>query len=320
MNAIERVFSLSLAALALIPGTALGQAGYVHEITGDVRMQNGRGAAVAAKAGDTFVQGTSFETSGNGRVVIKFEDGQLAALLPNTTVRIDRYTYDPRNARGSSSGVSLIRGASRFVTGLIGSTNREALRLAAGSFNVYLRGTDVTMLADPAGKPSQTIAVNLGAVLLETGVGSIHVVTGQFTSMVSGQLPNSAGPVTVAPAAVQAAVNSLAATSLPGNLPVVVASAARAAAAEAQARLASAAAASAPNNPQLRAAAQAARSAAAEATRTAANQAAAAYQAAILAGYLPPAPPAFSSPTQQASAAALPEPTVPQLGCTGSPC
>ena len=109
MNAIGHVSALPwrgrllLAALVLIPSTGRGQAGYVHEITGNVRMQNGFGAAVAAKAGDTFVQGTSFETSANGRVVIKFEDGQLAALLPNTTLRIDQYTYDPRNARASSS-------------------------------------------------------------------------------------------------------------------------------------------------------------------------------------------------------------------------
>ena len=321
MNAIGRFFALSLAVLALIPSTVRGQAGYVHEITGNVLMQNGRGAAVAAKAGDTFFQGTSFETSANGRVVIKFEDGQLAALLPNTTLRIDRYTYDPRNPRGSDSGVSLERGALRFVTGLIGSTNREALALAAGAFTVHLRGTDLTLLADRAAASTQTAAVNLGGVLLETGVGSIHVGTGQFTTMTTGQLPNPAGPVTIAPAAVQAEVNALAAISLPNNLPVVIASAARAAATEAQAKLAIAAATSSPSNAQLRTAAQGAQSTAAAAKTMATNQAAVAYQVAIQAGYLPPTPPAFSLPTQQQAAApTLPEQTVPHVGCTGSPC
>jgi hypothetical protein len=307
---------LSLAALALTPGAVLGQAGYVHEVSGDVRMQNGNGAA-AAKAGDTFVQGTSFEASANGRVVIKFEDGQLAALLPNTTLRIDQYTYDPHNPRASSSSVVLVRGALRFVTGLIGATNVEALRLVAGAFTVHMRGTDVSLLSNPAG---QTAAVNLGGVLLQTRLGSILVGTTQFTSMATGQLPSPAGPVTIAPAAVQAAVNSLAAVSLPDNLPVVVGSAARAAAAEARAREATAAAAASPGDESLQTAALAAQSEAAAAARSAANQAAAAYQVAILAGYSRPAAPAFSSPTQQAAAATLPEPTVPRLGCTGSPC
>jgi len=320
MNAIGRFFVLSLAALALTPGAVLGQAGYVHEVSGNVSMQNGSGVGVAAKAGDTFVQGTSFHTSSDGRVAIKFEDGQLAALLPNSALRIDRYTYDPRNPRGSSSNVSLVRGASRFVTGVIGSTNREAFHLAAGAFTVYLRGTDITLLANPADKGTQTAAVNLGGALLQTSGGSVRVGTGQFASMITGQLPNQAGPISTAPAAVQAAVNSLAATSLPINTPVVVASSARAAAAEAQARLATAAAEAAPTNVELRTAAEAAQREAAAATRTATRQAAAAYQTAILAGYFAPATPAFSSPTQQASAAALPEPRVPYLGCTGSPC
>ena len=319
MNAIERVFSLSLAALVLIPGTVLGQAGYVHEIAGTVRMQNGAGETLA-KAGDTFVQGTSIQTSVDGRAVIKFEDGQLAALLPNTSLRIDRYTYDPRNPRASGSSASLTRGALRFVTGLIGTTNLDALHLAAGVFTVHLRGTDITLLANPADKGTQTAAVNLGGVLLETGGGSIRVGTAQFASMTTGRLPDQAGPIGIAPAAVQAAVNSLAAVSLPNNLPVVVGSAARAAAAEAKAKEATAAAAARPGDESLQTAALAAQAEAAAAAKTARNQAAAAYQVAILAGYSRPTPPAFSSPTQQAAAPTLPEPTVPRLGCTGSPC
>jgi hypothetical protein len=320
MNAIERVFALSLAALALIPGTVLGQAGYVHEISGNALIRNGHGAPVAVGAGDTFVQGTSIETSANGRAVVKFEDGQLVALLPDTTLRVDQYAYDPRNPRASSSRMSLGNGALRFVTGVIGSTNREALRFAAGAFTVYLRGTDITLLANPADKGTQTAAVNLGGALLQTGAGSIRVGTAQFASMTTGRLPDQPGPIGIAPAAVQATVNSLAAISLPDNLPVVIGSAARAAAAEAQAKLALDAAAASPGDESLRTAAQAAQSEADAAKKAAANQAAAAYQAAIRAGYFPPTPPAFSSPAQQAAAPTLPQPTVPRLGCTGSPC
>jgi hypothetical protein len=319
MNAIERVVSLSLAALVLVPGAVLGQAGYVHEVSGTVRMQNGGGEAIA-KTGDTFVQGTYFQTSGNGRAVIKFEDGQLAALLPNTVLRIAHYTYDPRNPRVSGSNVSLEKGALRFITGMIGATNVDALRVAAGVFTVHMRGTDVTLLANPADKGTQTAAVNLGGVLLQTGAGSIRVGDGQFASMITGQLPDQPGPIGMAPASVQAAVNALAAISLPSNRPVVVASAARAAAAEAQAKLALDAAAASPDDEELRKAAQAAQSEADAANRAATRQAAAAYQVAILAGYFAPASPAFSPPTQQAAALALPEPTVPRLGCTGSPC
>jgi len=326
MNLIKRVSELSwrapllIAVAALTPGAVRGQAGYVHDAAGNVRMHSGTGEAVGAKAGDTFVQGTTFETSGDGRAVIKFEDGQLAALEPNTTVRVEQYRYDLRNARGSTSRVVLVSGASRFVTGLIGSTNRQALRLIAGTFEVYLRGTDVTMLADTSGKPSQTVAVNLGTAWLATESGSIYVGTGQFTTMLTRQLPSPPAPITVAPAVVQATVNSLAATALPDNLPVVVASSARAAAAVAEAKRAAALATSNPSDPLLRAAAEAAQSLAEAATKTATNQATVVFREAILAGYTPPTPPAFSGPTRRAPTPVPPGPTPVFLGCTGSPC
>lgn len=326
MNLIKRVSELSwrapllIAVAALIPGAVRGQAGYVYDATGNVRAQSGAGEAVGAKAGDTFDQGTTFETSGNGRAVIKFEDGQLAVLEPNTTVRIDQYRYDLRNARASSSRVMLMSGASRFVTGLIGSTNRQALRLFAGTFEVYLRGTDVTMLADVANKPSQTVVVNLGTAWLASESGSMYVGTGQFTTMLTRQLPSPPAPITVAPAVVQATVNSLAATALPDNLPVVVASSARAAAAAAEAKQAAAAAASDPSDPLLRAAAEAAQSAAEAAAKTATNQAAVVFREAILAGYRPPAPPAFSGLALRVPPPLPLGPTPVSLGCTGSPC
>jgi len=326
MNLIKRVCELSwrapllIAVAALTPGAVRAQAGYVHDAAGNVRVHSAAGEAVGVKAGDTFEQGTTFETSGEGRAVIKFEDGQLAALEPNTTVRIEQYRFDLQNARASSSRVILVSGASRFVTGLIGSTNRQALRLFAGSFEVYLRGTDVTMLADVTNRPSQTVAVNLGTAWLASDSGSTYVGTGQFATMLTRQLPSPPAPITVAPAVVQATANSLAATALPDNLPVVVASSARAAAASAEAKQAAALADSNPNDPALRAAAEAAQSAAEAAAKTATNQSAVVFREAILAGYKPPAPPAFTDLAQRVPPPLPLGPTPLSLGCTGSPC
>jgi hypothetical protein len=325
MNAIGRdsaAACLLLAALALVPGTVRAQAGYVHELVGNVQMhaRNGNGSPVALKVGDTFLPGATFRTSSKGRMVIKFEDGQIAALQPNSTLRVTDYWYDPRNAWSSRSAVALTAGGARFVTGLIGSTNREALRLAAGAFNISLRGTDVMLLAEAAPKPTQAVAVNLGLIFAGSSHGSISVGRGQFTMMPTGSIPSAPAPVSAAPAAVQAAVNSLSAVSLPDNRPVVVGSAARAAAAEARAVEAAAAADANPGNKELRAAADAAQAEAARERRTAQNQSAIAYDTAIRAGYAPPAPVAFSQSQQTAAAATPPGLTLPNLGCTGSPC
>lgn len=319
-----------IAILALTPGAALGQAGYVHALSGEATLQDARGGR-AAKAGDTFLQGTTFRTAGNGRLIVKFEDGQLVALQPNTTFRVDRYRYDPRNPRSSSSAISMSAGALRFVTGVIGATDERTIEVATGVLRVF-RGTDVTLVAGAESAPGQAVAVNAGLAYVQTMPGTISdnyspystlsviVGVGQFTTAQAGRPPLLAGPIESAPAAVQAAINSLAAAALPSNQPVVVAAAARAAAVADTARRAAAAAAANPTNASLRILAEAAQLDARNAAATARNQSTLALDMAIRAGYVAPAAPASSEKVQAASARVPPEPTLRFLGCTGSPC
>lgn len=321
---------LGLAVLALNPGVVLAQAGYVHMLSGEATLQDARGVWVA-KAGDTFASGTTLKTAGNGHMVVKFEDGQLAALRPATTLRVDRYQYDASNPRASRAAVTLTGGTARFVAGVIGATDPQALAVVAGSLRLF-RATDVTLLVDSEGVPGHGVAVNSGLAYVQTSPGSVSdsftpystlsvlVGEGQYTSVQVGRPPLLAGPTSAAPAAVQAAINSLAATVLPANRPVVVATAARAAAAVDQARAVGAAAKLDPGNARLRTAAEAAESNARKATAAASSQSALAYEKAIDAGYLAPQPPASSEKVQAASAPVQPEPTLRFLGCTGSPC
>src|SRR5450830_117470 len=85
---------LLFAMLAALSNVTWGAVGYVHEASGDVRVQRGSGAAQTVKAGDTFDPGATFQTAGNGEAVIKFEDGQLVSLQPNTAVRVDQYSFN----------------------------------------------------------------------------------------------------------------------------------------------------------------------------------------------------------------------------------
>jgi len=320
-----------VAALALSPGAALGQAGYVHALSGEVNLQHG-GDRRVVKAGDTFLSGTTFRTSGDGHLVIKFEDGQIVAAQPNTTFRVERYRYDSRNPRSSTSAVVLLGGALRYVIGVIGSTDAEAVKIGTDALRI-LRGTDVTLLVDAEAAPGQTVAVNSGQAYVQTLPGtvvdtlspyatlSVLVGTAQYTTKVrAGSPPLLAGPVSGAPAAVQAAVHSLFSTPLPSNRPVVVAAAARAAAAVDQAKAVVAATASAPGNARLRTAAESARLNARSAVEKANSQSALAFEMAIRAGYVAPISPASSERVQAVSAPVQPEPTLRFLGCTGSPC
>ena len=124
------------AVLAVFANAAWSQVGYVHQASGDVRLQQGTASPQAVREGQTFDPGATFRTAANSRMVIKFQDGQLTSLQPNTTFRIDQYSFNARNPAAGTSAVSLLRGALRFVTGLIGSTNRGNVRLAAGTATI----------------------------------------------------------------------------------------------------------------------------------------------------------------------------------------
>lgn len=336
-----------LAVLAICSSTASWSAvGYIHEATGEVLAQRGSGAAQPVKAGDTFDPGTTFRTAGNGKVVIKFEDGQLAALQPNTTFRVDQYSFNANNPKASNSAVSLIQGALRFVTGVIGSTNHNNLRLAVGTATVGIRGTDLTVLVDQTTQAVQA-AINAGAAVLQTPLGASNIGVGQFVSFSPGAPPSIAAPIAAAPAVIQAVVTALKAAPVPLNTPVIIASAAAAAVAVAQARTAQSAAVANPGNAALQAAAQTAVQQADTAIQTAVTQAQAVLQTAIQSGAIVPTPPAptpataptpapapapaapqtsptvplpFVAPTPPPAPAPTPAPTPPPVTCTGSPC
>ena len=311
------------AILAALSNVAWGAAGYVHEASGDVRVQRGSGAEQPLKVGDTFDPGATFRTAADGKVVIKFEDGQIASLQPNTTFRVNAYSFDARNPAAGNSAVSLIQGALRFVTGVIGATSRNRVRFQAGpTATIGIRGTDMTVLVD-ATTQAVHAAIAAGAATLQTPQGAANIGVGQFSSHLPGSAPSLPVPIAAGPAVMQAVVTALRAAPIPVNTPVVVASAARAAVAVAEARSAQAAAAANPGNAQLQAAAQQAAQQAEAATQIAVTQAVAALQTAIQSGATVPAPAAPApSPIPTPTPAPIITPTItpPPVKCTGSPC
>lgn len=320
------VWSL-FAILAAVSNFAWAAAGYVHQVSGRVSMQNGSSAARTVKAGDTVDPGATFRTATDGRAVLKFADGQIVSLQPNTAFRVDGYNFNANNPKAGSSALRLLQGAMRYVTGLIGSSNRDHVRLAAGTATIGIRGTDITVLVDATTQAVEA-AIAAGAAVLQTPQGVSNIGIGQFAAFTPGRPPTPPAPIAAGRAALQAVVNALRAAPIPVNTPVVVASAALAAAKVAQAEEAQAAAAADPDNAQLQAEAEAAAQEAEAATQTAVAEAVAVLQTAIQSGATEPATPAppVEAPPADAPPAAVP-PTVtpppvtpPPVLCGGSPC
>ena len=293
---MARLFAVLVSALlALCAGNAFAQAAYVHDMTGSATATVGT-TQRALKIGDTIDAGSVISTGDRSSAVIKFEDGQVMALTERSSFRIVEYKYNKQRVSQSSAVFAMLQGGLRFISGVIGSTNRNSFRMTAGTATIGIRGTDATVTYDSVTQ-AVIAAVNAGALAMETPQGTQNIGVGEFSSFTPGQSPTVPQPTAAATAAVQTVLDNLAATqNLPINTPVVVSASALAAAAQANARQLAAQAAAQPGNAALQTAAQDAAKQAQDSLSTAIQAAQDAYKAAIDAGAVTPAPGASPPP------------------------
>jgi hypothetical protein len=113
-------------------------------VTGNVTVQTGTAAARPLRLGDQVRQGDTVSTGAGSAVVLKFDDGQVAALTANSRMSVSTYRYDAQ-ARSGNVLLSLIDGGMRAVTGLIGRNSPQNVSYRAATATIGIRGTDVTI-------------------------------------------------------------------------------------------------------------------------------------------------------------------------------
>ncbi len=289
MRSLLRILSLPLL-LALPLSGAFAASAYVHELQGTMSGQYGTAAPRALKIGDTLDPGITLSTGDKSTAIVKFEDGQLVVLQPNTRFTVREYRYNTKRVADSNMVFQLVQGGLRFVTGVIGSTNRNAFKLNVGTATIGVRGTAGDVFYDQIAN-TITAAVDQGALALENAGIITNITTGNFTSGTLAAALAVARPTAQAGAVALAQLAASRGIALPDNLPIVVEASARAAVAKEAARVAAARAAANPTDANKALAARA--QALADSTlRTAIAEAQKAIAAALQGGgVLPPPPP-----------------------------
>lgn len=153
---------------AFANATATSAAGSVSAITS-------AGTSRVVRVGDTLKQGETVITGASSSAVLKFEDGQIAALGANSRLVITRYEY---NAQGKSGNIllSLLSGGMRAITGLVGRSQPNNVSYRAGNYTIGIRGTDI-YIAVVGGEVAVT--VEEGVITFTIGNRTITVNAGQ---------------------------------------------------------------------------------------------------------------------------------------------
>jgi len=155
---------------------ALAQAATVTFASGNVSIVGANGASRAARRGSEVNAGETVNTAAASWAQLKFSDGAMTSLQPETGFKIDEYQFKGA-ADGSERGFfSLLKGAMRTVTGAIGhGAQRDNYRVKTATATVGIRGTEYLMRLGNG----LFVSVGNGRVALFNDAGELILGPGQ---------------------------------------------------------------------------------------------------------------------------------------------
>jgi hypothetical protein len=218
MNVIRNALSALAAGAILFSAQAFADATIVS-MKGDVRV--GTDPAVTTQR---IFSGATVNTGIGAQAILKFDDQQQVVLNENTTFRIADYRYRAAEPRGDRAVFDLLRGALRFITGIVGARNPKVVAVRIPQSTIGIRGTDfMVVLVNPAfvNVISGAVSTTNAAGTVVFGAGSIGQVASASTlaaPISASALPPAATSAfgNLAAAPVTAAVTPAAASSATG--------------------------------------------------------------------------------------------------------
>ncbi len=125
----------------------------VQFVTGDVSASSSKGEVRLLKKGDRIYAGDTIKSGENGAAQLIYKDRSRMAVRVNTSFKIEVYNYDKKDATKSRSFFSLISGALRSITGIIGQKRKASVSIRTPLATIGIRGTDheVVHIAQPRG-------------------------------------------------------------------------------------------------------------------------------------------------------------------------
>lgn len=146
-NRTTKLFSVtslafSLLFLSCLPvRAALAPAGHVILADGPFIAIQTNASARSLSRGSEFYQGDRLWTGPRTRAQIRFSDGAIMTLRPDTEFSVDEYEFDQQNADNNKSFFTLLKGGFRTLTGLISKLRPDGYRVKTAYAIVGVRGT-----------------------------------------------------------------------------------------------------------------------------------------------------------------------------------
>ncbi|OAK60730.1 hypothetical protein A3K87_23385 [Variovorax paradoxus] len=148
---------IALCGLAIVGSAAMAQtpaaepkAGLVKSVRGSVQLLDADGAVRNASPGDALGSVDRIVTGPDSSASVVMRDDTTLVVGPASRLDLKEFHFDGTTHEGGML-LSLLRGSMRMITGLIGKTNPDAVRVETQTATIGIRGTDFIVQAD--GRP-----------------------------------------------------------------------------------------------------------------------------------------------------------------------
>ena len=120
--------------------------GTIQQLSGTISVQKPDGAVRVLSRQSEVVKGDTLNTERDSYAQVKFTDGAVMTIKPNTRIRIEDYSFDDKEPTRDNSAMALIKGGFRLITGLIGKRgNQDAFKVGTVTATIGIRGTTFTV-------------------------------------------------------------------------------------------------------------------------------------------------------------------------------
>ncbi|MGJ7508171.1 FecR family protein [Variovorax sp. GT1P44] len=123
------------------------RAGTMKSVRGDVRLLSSDGAARPAAPGDRVSPIDRIVTGTDSAASVVLRDGTSMVVGPSSRLDVKQFYFDSTTQEGGML-VSLLKGSLRMITGLIGKTHPDAVRVETRTAVIGIRGTDFIVEVD----------------------------------------------------------------------------------------------------------------------------------------------------------------------------
>jgi hypothetical protein len=154
---------LALGGVAQASSSPAASVGQVTLSIGQAVLVRIDGERVSAVRGMAVRAGDRIDTTAGGHVHVRFIDGAMVSVRPDSRLIVEDYRYTPAAVADSTVKFRLERGTARAISGAAAEGAKERFRLNTPLVAIGVRGTDFVV----SSRPTQTLAtVNQGAIVI----------------------------------------------------------------------------------------------------------------------------------------------------------